>query len=1131
MRRLFCGVLALAAIVVLASVSEPTPAQAPPGQGRAPLSSTRPFLPGIPDAERGRALAQRVLDGEAAAIEELQQTGLTYVQWVIAREQTNRHALDVRYNHRDWIRAMQEWEHTLIHSTPAKVHEKFQELENRFVHKEAQLARAILYTDAYGDAQMRDRLIAIAPRSPWVRAALGWMRQGMNDRQAVDAMVEVLPEYFKLQQLTFSVLPAQLRPAASRPPTATEEGRRENFRNLHLPEGMQEIFFMPTVWRYSGLVERIGALAAEVGDDEYIKATGERVKEAAAETPFATESAAVYTMASGVLREGFEMPEHPDRYTEYATGPLLIAAGLNFSQDWQWFGRVHSSIAAFHGMPDLNITRRNYLARCFELDDPMLARLAARHVLALYDDRLHGYQDVARALLMFGNHTELAQAYGDALRASRDRNVRRLADALRRGNPRLLDNLPPDRELSMTVEQRAGILAAFSYDEEREVHGGEVGVYWMNRAVFLEGTRNLIASKEAWFEAMRVTEEHQKTDGLTATIVEFFHWCERNLTRADYETMLRDYRRRYESEVGKLPQRLLVNFQDRPQLADADKARYADFMMLHAQALDPDTYRDLSRNNRRWGGAGLMLASESALLQGRTTDRKTHYDRAVVTSPISRRLHLMVSPQNQNFGTYRTGNWHVAARHVAALTMISPFSAYTHLVSAMVHARTGEVPTGTAGLAHISTARPAMVMEAMMSVGRIWHNVYGRVHIARLFQREYAADPTRVVEGHFANELMIVFDWIFGMYNYHDVLRQSVAVSGPTNSWLNAKLQTQLNVLNMQDVNILLNMALATCTFQPDLAIRFVDRAEQRGISSYGRFVGTQALVCAHAINGTLDEVLPQYHRVRRSPGGGQADNLDMYMLCGLIRGNRYEDVDKVKEALQQHNFRPEASNTEAMWRVAHMMAGRHDRIPGLPVPENRNIVFEDAREYTRLFHEARVLLDAEDYAEIIKRSEPYMTFEIESGMGVYTDAALLRGIAQKLSSEGLPRDRRSGRLQVAPVSLVDAFLGTEAILDLHVLHMLSGQADLGPLPETSANLMWHSRLYSDRGPAAFGCLLLRGDGTAARDSFVRGVLAWFADNDDEARKHLQACMEADVRTQVDYHLAEWLLQGPLATE
>jgi len=49
-----------------------------------------------------------------------------------------------------------------------------------------------------------------------------------------------------------------------------------------------------------------------------------------------------------------------------------------------------------------------------------------------------------------------------------------------------------------------------------------------------------------------------------------------------------------------------------------------------------------------------------------------------------------------------------------------------------------------------------------------------------------------------------------------------------------------------------------------------------------------------------------------------------------------------------------------------------------------------------------------------------------------------------------------------------------------------------------------------------------------ARDPFIRGVLAWLAGDDNAAREQFEACVKADQRNAHEYHVAKWLLAGPL---
>jgi hypothetical protein len=195
---------------------------------------------------------------------------------------------------------------------------------------------------------------------------------------------------------------------------------------------------------------------------------------------------------------------------------------------------------------------------------------------------------------------------------------------------------------------------------------------------------------------------------------------------------------------------------------------------------------------------------------------------------------------------------------------------------------------------------------------------------------------------------------------------------------------------------------------------------------------------------------------------------------------------------------------------------------------KNMPVVLEEGVEYSRLFHECVALLKAGSADEVLARTEPYIKFSIEAGMGVYTDAALLRAIALKVLKKPLAREKEPGRLVVIDEVLADALMGTSRTMETAVLDMLCGRQELKPLPPETWNCRWHGAWFAERPCAFNGGGLLTGGECLARDPFVRGVLAWLQGDDAKAREWMGKCVEADQRFSHEYHVAQWLLGSAL---
>ena len=100
--------------------------------------------------------------------------------------------------------------------------------------------------------------------------------------------------------------------------------------------------------------------------------------------------------------------------------------------------------------------------------------------------------------------------------------------------------------------------------------------------------------------------------------------------------------------------------------------------------------------------------------------------------------------------------------------------------------------------------------------------------------------------------------------------------------WGHCALEEFMSVYNMSDVNNLLNGAFGAAHSDPEIAIALVEKADQIGVSRYGRFVGTQAMVEAHGQLGTLEKALDRYHDIRAGKVGNPPV-LDTFMLSGVL--------------------------------------------------------------------------------------------------------------------------------------------------------------------------------------------------------------------------------------------------------
>lgn len=114
---------------------------------------------------------------------------------------------------------------------------------------------------------------------------------------------------------------------------------------------------------------------------------------------------------------------------------------------------------------------------------------------------------------------------------------------------------------------------------------------------------------------------------------------------------------------------------------------------------------------------------------------------------------------------------------------------------------------------------------------------------------------------------------------------------------------------------------------------------------------------------------------------------------------------------------------------------------------------------YSELFHEARMLLDEEDYSAILSRCRPYLTLRVEDGLGVYVDAAVMRAIALKASGGEYWADKETKKaFNLLHPGIVAYFDSGSRFLDSAVLEMLCGKAPRARLPPgmtSMAGMAW----------------------------------------------------------------------------
>jgi hypothetical protein len=348
---------------------------------------------------------------------------------------------------------------------------------------------------------------------------------------------------------------------------------------------------------------------------------------------------------------------------------------------------------------------------------------------------------------------------------------------------------------------------------------------------------------------------------------------------------------------------------------------------------------------------------------------------------------------------------------------------------------------------------------------------------------------------------------------------------GADNTFSLCCMRTLENQYNLNDVSVLLDLARHMWKIAPERSIEFVEKADQIGVSRYGRFVGTQTMCAAHGLLGKMKDCWDRYDDMRAGRVGVPR-YLDNFMLGGMTYGNNYAEIPKAIEKISHYGVLKEDSALRFYWRRAHMAAGMHAQLRKIRYgPGNDFYSYESASEYTKLFHEARALLDDGEYLLLDGLARPYLELNQEDGIGVYADAAVLRAIARKVAGgEDKP-------FESADADAVARLVDTERVLDCQVLQILGGEREWNDLPELSKFHYWHGSRWCERTPGYGGAGLITKEQIEARDPFIRGVLAWLGGDDASARTKLKECMDFNQRCSHEYHVAEWLLANPLNEE
>jgi hypothetical protein len=335
-----------------------------------------------------------------------------------------------------------------------------------------------------------------------------------------------------------------------------------------------------------------------------------------------------------------------------------------------------------------------------------------------------------------------------------------------------------------------------------------------------------------------------------------------------------------------------------------------------------------------------------------------------------------------------------------------------------------------------------------------------------------------------------------------------------------------------EDVNYVLNYTLKIARHDPTRALELIQRAEVLGVNDYGHFVGSQAYVRSKAQLGKVDDALRRYKEMR-GKDVGYPEYLDRFLLLGMMEGNQFKRLDDVFTAMKDYEPNPKDQQYTFVRRRALMAAGRYADVAQESALKSDARMLNIARiaEYSAAFHEARALLDNEEFIALQQATEPFINNHALGMIGETLDAALLQALADKEIGGALGVPDEKGRLHILEPEWLNFWVDIGPLLDVAALEVLAGTRAWDDLPAADGRHYWHGAKYPERPGVNNGSGFLSAGECEARDPFVRGMLAYLTDHKDKARECFEACVARDQRCSHEYHVAQWLLEKRLKPE
>lgn len=1095
-----------------------------PAEPKAGPTDAWPFTEAAPNWQEAWKLCTEALEGDEAALKKVEDARVTYAPLLLGRADGRELGYELLRRNIDWLRDMQGWEHLLMRVDSAAVMQAWIKLQGRFRDPEPQLARAVLHAWNSGDRATLDALVKLQPDSPWVKGALAFTGEFYPERESIKLLIALLDPLVRAGAWMMMVHPSQLLPDGLRPDLRNAQADRDaTIKMLGSPDCIRDIETIPREFRDGGLSERIGALAADLNDLDAINQVKSDLEAAIPADMDKVSIMDTFVLSAFIDHTDFSKVDRVFLVDNAARsrGTSLIPYSIYALPPEHEAERLSATITAFAGMPDRTITQRALLARALEVGDEVMVRLAARAVMSLAGDNLDSYRNILRAFYRADRMPELRELFRKALLESGSAELKELAELVKEGKWEVLN--PRDRrKLTLSDNQKAALLKPFTHEQERKLHGGELAVYWLNRAVFAEGARATNAAGRHYIEAIHAATAGKPGGAMTPNVYQYLMFRWRNLddaSRPAHDAMLSARGEEFAKQVLALEQGLL----DASAGPEKNAPMTAWLAWMDGSSELPEVVADeLAGHPERWGGAGLIAASKSAFYAGDMEGFRKLHDQAVEASPLDFDVYYQLTPRNERVGTCAYSNWEAISRNIWRLALLHPTCEQIPNLLTILALRSGQDGWGACAATCLAQLRAPYLHRGDINFFQCMYRLTGRTWNWRFLLR-YAVVSNDRFNKRSRETLTQAFDCTAYFLNSYYMLDYARSY-GAGFEFARNNVQECVKTYNMEDVSILLDLARHMGRIDPERALEFVKKADKLGVSRYGRFVGTQTWVEAHGRLGTLDQEWDRYDDMRAGRVGVPR-YLDCFMLAGITGGNQHQLLEKAIEKINRYGgVADDDTYCLFYWRRAYMALGKHEEVRKVQVgPDTPAFPYESSKEFTRLFHEARGILDAGSFDLLAYRTEPYLEKYIEGGLGEYADAAILKAIAWKELD-----DPEKDPFHSAPEALLDRFSERGRVLDGLVLEILAGRGESKVLPVADKDHYWHGSRWCERVAAFQGEGRISQGEVQARDPYIRGVLAYLAGDKAEARKQLQACLNADQRCSHEFHVAQWLLEKRL---